>query len=75
VSKGRSLRKQLEEEWTYFRMNRKKILDENPDFVFPANPSQLLVAEPKADLTPKDQGPSPLMSKRVAVVKTPPISK
>ncbi|MBA3238614.1 MAG: triose-phosphate isomerase [Parachlamydiaceae bacterium] len=74
-SKSRELRKDLETEWTYFRINKRKIKEKFPDFSFPAHPSQLLVSEPVVDLTPKDSPPATLGAKRFAVVKAPPIKK
>lgn len=75
ISKSRQVRKQLEEAWEYFTKSRKEIKDKNPDFVFPPTPSQLSVKEPVIDLSPKESGPSPLVGKKVAVVRTPPLKK
>lgn len=75
LSKSRDIRKALEAEWTYFRISRQRIKESYPDFPFPAPPSQLLIPEPKIDITPMDFGPSALVSKRIAVVKTPPLPK
>ncbi|MBA3603136.1 MAG: hypothetical protein H0W50_05745, partial [Parachlamydiaceae bacterium] len=74
-SKGRQIRKQLDASWAYFSKHRKEIKDANPNFVFPHPPSQLAVKEPVFNIIPKDNSPSPLVGKRVAVVRTPPLKK
>lgn len=75
LSKSREIRKALEAEWSYFRISRQRIKDQYPDFQFPSAPSQLMIQEPKTDITPMDFGPSGLISKRIAVVKAPPMPK
>lgn len=75
LSKSRALRKSLEAEWNYFLANRQTIKTDFPELPFPVIPSQLQIPEPKIELTPEDVGPSPLVSKRVAVVKSPPLTK
>lgn len=75
VAKSREIRKALEAEWSYFRISRQKIKENYPDFPFPAAPSELMIQEPKTEFTPMDLGPSGLVSKRIAVVKTPPMPK
>lgn len=75
LSKSREIRKALEAEWGYFQVSRQRIKESFPGFPFPAAPSQLLIPEPKTDIKPMDFGPSGLVNKRVAVVKTPPMPK
>lgn len=75
ISNSRQIRKQLEEAWAYFTKNRMEIKSKSPDFEFPTTPSQLAVKEPPIDLAPKEIGPSPLVGKKVAVVRTPPLKK
>ncbi len=72
-SKGKELRKQLEEVWAYFSKHRHEIKENHPDFEYPLMPSQLSAKEPVVDLNPRSAGPSPLIGKRMAVVKAPPI--
>lgn len=74
LSKSREIRKALEAEWSYFRISRQRIKENYPDFHFPAAPSQLMIPEPKTDLTPAELGSSGLVNKRIAVVKTPPMA-
>jgi triosephosphate isomerase (TIM) len=73
LSKSREIRKALEAEWSYFQISRHRIKENHPNFPYPLIPSQLMIPEPKTDITPTDFGPSNLVSKRIAVVKAPPL--
>lgn len=75
ISSGKKMRRELEQLWSYFTKHRVEIKEKNPDFIFPQMPSQLSIKEPVVDLNPKETGPSPLIGKRMAVVKTPPVKK
>lgn len=73
ISKSREIRKDLDAEWNYFQTHRHELKETLPEFKFPPAPSQLQIKEPKVDLAPQQPGPSSLISKKVAHVKTPPL--
>lgn len=70
TEKGRQLREQLSNDWTFFVTHRKEIEQILPDFTLPALPSQLAAPEPNIDLSLPvlPLGQSPLAKKHVGLV-------
>ncbi|MBA2728394.1 MAG: triosephosphate isomerase [Parachlamydiaceae bacterium] len=68
--KSKNLREKLQNDWDFLNAHRLEMKKLDPDHHFPSQPKPLKVLPPEIDLTlPATPGPSPLLQKRIGVVK------
>ena len=69
-SKSKKLREKLQNDWDFLNAHRLEMKKIDPDHLFPAQPKTLQAPPPEIDLTLQAvSGPSPLLQKRIGVVK------
>lgn len=68
--KSKALREKLQANWDYLNAHRLEMKKNHPDLAFPDQPLVLREPPPEIDLSlPALSGPSPLLGKRIGVVK------